>query len=372
MASSSKPVSPSPSKRANIIVRLFREIYHPLGFKKGYNFSLFFIFAGALLGFTLARLQYLNYNGVYIPASSPGEGYWQSDGHYKTGLLLHLSCILPAALLVILQFVPAIRYKVILFHRLSGYVVILLVTTANAGALMIARRAFGGAVETQAGIGLLAVIVEVGLGLAYWNIRHLQIDQHRAWMLRSMFAMSSIITLRLILILATLITTSMQNYYIPFSCAQIAWFYSRYGLGDPLAAYPACSYPSSSSSPSSSLNATNTFSPDTYVAVNANFNGTPEQIGASLDINFGMALWLALFLHLVGVEVYLRLTPGEARRLRAVSAVKQRERGYKVGGGWIGGGERHEGSQGREEEDGVGSVGTGSERGEREAKEVMV
>ena len=184
--------------------------------------------------------------------------------------------------------------------------------------------------------------------------------------------MSSIITLRLILILATLITTSMQNYYIPFSCAQIAWFYSRYGLGDPLAAYPACSYPSSSSSPSSSLNATNTFSPDTYVAVNANFNGTPEQIGASLDINFGMALWLALFLHLVGVEVYLRLTPGEARRLRAVSAVKQRERGYKVGGGWIGGGERHEGSQGREEEDGVGSVGTGSERGEREAKEVMV
>ena len=177
--------STPPSNKSNPVSRLFRKIYHPLGFSKGYNFSLFFIFAGALLGFTLARIQYLNYNGVYLPDAAPGEGYWQSNGHYKKGLLLHLSCILPAAFLIILQFVPVIRHKFILFHRISGYLIILLIATSNAGALLIARRGFGGSVETQAGIGLLALITTVGITLAYYNIKRLQIDQHRAWMLRS-------------------------------------------------------------------------------------------------------------------------------------------------------------------------------------------
>lgn len=131
-----------------------------------------------------------------------------------------------------------------------------------------------------------------------------------------MFALSSIITLRLILFLAALITTAMQNYYLPFSCAQIAWFYTNYGTGDPLADYPQCASPSDNT----------TILPDTYVAVHADLNGRVEQIGASLDINFGMAIWLALFIHMAGVELYLRLTPGEARRLREVSAQRQRER----------------------------------------------
>jgi len=174
-----------PPKPPNSFVRFSRKIYHPLGFRKGYNFSLFFITAGALLGFTLARLEYLNFNGIYLPESAPGESYWQSNGHYKSGLILHLSCILPASLLVILQFVPAIRHKLLIFHRINGYIIILLILTSNAGALMIARRAFGGSIETQAGVGLLAIIVTVGIGMAYYNIKRLQIDQHRAWMLRS-------------------------------------------------------------------------------------------------------------------------------------------------------------------------------------------
>jgi len=178
---SSTPLSETP----NALRRGFRKIYRPFGFKKGYNFSLFFLSAGALLGFTLARIQSLNYNGLYLPNAAPGEGYWQSNGHYKKGLLLHLSCILPASFLIILQFVPTIRHRFILFHRISGYLILLLIVTSNAGALMIARRGFGGTVETQAGIGLLAINTTVGIALAYYNIKRLQIDQHRAWMLRS-------------------------------------------------------------------------------------------------------------------------------------------------------------------------------------------
>ena len=57
--------------------------------------------------------------------------------------------------------------------------------------------------------------------------------------------------------------------------------------------------------------------------------GIAENLGASIRLNFGMALWLALFLHLVGVEIYLNLTPREADRLREVSYKRQREAGFE-------------------------------------------
>lgn len=58
-------------------------------------------------------------------------------------------------------------------------------------------------------------------------------------------------------------------------------------------------------------------------------NHQSEQIGASLDMSFGMAMWLAIFLHLVGIEIYLALTPRENERLRQVSYERQLERGMK-------------------------------------------
>ena len=37
----------------NAFIRAARHVYNPIGFKKGYNFILFFIYAGAMLGFIL-------------------------------------------------------------------------------------------------------------------------------------------------------------------------------------------------------------------------------------------------------------------------------------------------------------------------------
>lgn len=54
----------------------------------------------------------------------------------------------------------------------------------------------------------------------------------------------------------------------------------------------------------------------------------PEQISASLSISFGMAMWLAIVLHAVGVELYLNLTPRESNRLWQVSCERQMERGF--------------------------------------------
>lgn len=97
---------------------------------------------------------------------------------------MHLGGILPASILVILQFIPAIRHKMLLFHRINGYGVMLLSLVGVVGAFMIARNTFGGGLDVQTHIGLSGLIFVSCLALAYYNIKRLQIEQHRAWMLR--------------------------------------------------------------------------------------------------------------------------------------------------------------------------------------------
>lgn len=156
--------------------------------------------------------MYLNISGVFCGPNDgsnhalPGECYYyQNFDRYKIGIRLHLFCILresstesllpqrlltscaAAGLLVVFQFTPVIRHKWILVHRINGYIIVLLALIANAGAIMITREAFGGTMATQALMGTLFIITTIGLGLAYYNIKVLQIDQHRAWMLRTWF-----------------------------------------------------------------------------------------------------------------------------------------------------------------------------------------
>lgn len=268
-----------------------------------------------MLGFTLARLSYLNISGnansSYANGSAPGEWYWFRSDHYRIGITLHLGAILPAAFLMIWQFVPVIRHNFLLFHRIIGYVIVLLVLIGNVGALMICRRAFGGSLETQAWVGVTVIITTVSIALAYYNIKRLQIDQHRAWMLRAAFYFGTIITVRLIMIISAQVITAMHSYDTTMSCAEIA-FISSWNMTRQT--YPSCDSSNS------------TF--DDLAVVPADFaSGNVEQIAASLDMSFGMAAWLALFIHAVGVEIYLSLTPREGNRLRQVSYERQLEKG---------------------------------------------
>lgn len=183
---------------ARAFVVAMRKVYHPVGFKKGYNFVLWCIFAGAMLGFCLARFQYLDYYGVYCPetpspgrGAAPGECYrYNSRDLYRIGIKLHLYTILPAGFLACFQFVPAIRYKALLFHRINGYLVVLLSLVGTAGALMIARISFGGGVDTQTAVGLMAIMFVAALAISLYNVKKLQLEQHRAWMLRAWFYVS--------------------------------------------------------------------------------------------------------------------------------------------------------------------------------------
>ncbi|KAL8641136.1 MAG: hypothetical protein Q9228_002018 [Teloschistes exilis] len=333
--SQSPPAVDQSDKTPNKFVQFWRRVYRPLGFHKGYNFPLCwlpfswkfrqiltasgFIFGGALFGFTLAKLSYLNIGGnassSFANSASPGEWFWYRNGIYRIGITIHLATILPAGLLMPWQFLPVIRHKVLMLHRINGYAIVILVIISNIGAVMIVRRAFGGTLATQAGVGVLAIMSTVSIALAYYNIKRLQIEQHRAWMLRAMFYLATIVTLRLIMIIAALIISQSSNYYTTMECGSVRTIYNA----EPQkiqSLYPQCTQPGSAN--------------DTLVIVQATFgNGQPEQIGASLRMNFGMALWMALLLHAVGVEIYLGLTPRETNRLRQVSYERQMERGMK-------------------------------------------
>lgn len=187
-----------------------QKIYHPLGFSKTYNFLLFFIFGGALLGFCLARASYLNIH-TFLQNAAPGETYWYRQKLYKIGVQLHLISIIPAGLLAILQFLPVIRHKLLTLHRLNGYIVIVLLLLGSIGALMIARHAFGGTLSTQSGIGTLALASTFSAVKAYIHIKNLQIAHHRAWMLRCWFYAGSIITLRIIMIISVVIISKIGS-----------------------------------------------------------------------------------------------------------------------------------------------------------------
>ncbi|XPS95370.1 hypothetical protein M3J09_004661 [Ascochyta lentis] len=307
---------------------LAARLYNAIGFKKLYNFILWFIFAGAMFGFVLARAMYLDFNGHYCPAESrngdsaaPGECYYYRNFlRYKIGILLHLAGILPASLLAVFQFTPFIRQRWIAFHRVCGYLAVMLYILSLAGVLMIARHALGGSLDVQAWCGFVGFAVLFCFVLSIVNIKRLQIEQHRAWMLRGWFYAGSIITSRFIMILAAVITSD-RGYYTVWTCAKIVSTISDRSLVLLVQDYPSCK---------SYANGSN---PEQVAAVSANLTGgSSANVGAALNISFGAALWLAFNMHAMGIEVYLRLTPREAERLRLVSYARQVEAGMPNAG----------------------------------------
>lgn len=290
-----------------------------------------FIFGGALFGFNLGHLQNLDFDGRYCPplppagssattttsTGAPSQCYWMTFRRYRVGMLIHLATVLPAGLLAVFQFVPVIRHKFILYHRIAGYILILLITVGNAGAVMIADKAMEGDVPTQTFTGFMAILITTTFGLAIYNIKRLQIDQHRAWMLRTWFYITFIITLRLIqIVIATIISVwGAATRYAPMTCDQLSFIYRNDTAL--YSQYPGCA--------PGNLQ----FTTDGYVAVKANLGSDKGQSMAAFGVSFSAAGMLAIVFHAVGVEIYLKLTPREAERLRQVSYERQMERGFR-------------------------------------------
>lgn len=107
-----------------------------------------------------------------------------------------------------------------------------------------------------------------------------------------------------------------RRLYVAYSCNVL-----RFILQDDSALssrYPTCT---------PVVDGTNMLGEALQVAVQANFKGgsegRTEELSAALRACFPMAAWLAWALHIIGTEVYLKLTPAEAERLRQISYIRQ-------------------------------------------------
>ena len=274
---------------------------------------------------SLARLNYLDFYGTFCPATTgndnqnsaaPGECYYYIKyAKYRIGIVMHLAGVLPAGLIAVSQFTPFIRQRWIIVHRIGGYISLLLYLIGMIGAFMIARHSFGGALDIQSWVWIAGFATLGCFIISYINIKRLQIEQHRAWMLRGWFYAGSIITARLIMVIAAIIVVE-QDYYITWPCAKInATIVEEVDLAS---LYPTCKA------------FMDGLDPEAVASVAAKlFGGNTANTGAALNIVFGMALWVSFVVHAFGVEVYLHLTPKEAHRLREISYQKQLEAGMR-------------------------------------------
>ncbi|PGH23830.1 hypothetical protein AJ80_02078 [Polytolypa hystricis UAMH7299] len=315
------------------LIRTHLPMQRMLGFSKTYNFLLWILFGGTLLAFAVVRLPYLNIDGVYARNAAPGEWYWQHAGWYRLGIIIHLSTILPCSILVVFQFVPTLREKYTRFHIINGYIVMMLFLISNVGAIMVTPRSLGGGSDIQASMYLLILSSTVSLGLAWYNIRQKQIEQHRAWMLRAMAYMGCIVTMRLFIYLGGVLFTTAAHvtpyYQGVWSCEQLKFTFdharninypggSRHDLAE---FYPICAQ-------AALQNLSTTFVP---IKVDPRSDNIAE-IAMSVAVGFSPAAWFAFILHALGVELYLAMTPKEAERLRMISYKRQRAAGLKHAG----------------------------------------
>jgi hypothetical protein len=314
-------------------------IYRRLGFCQGYAFLFWIVLSGALVGFVLARIRYLDIDNVFCAqrgAALPGECFYLGHGKGKIGIQLHLTGIMPAALLAVLQLLPVFRRNMLLFHRINGYIILMLSLVSCIGILMMTRQHFGGGLNSQAVTGAALVMFIMSLSLAYYNVKRLRIDQHRAWMLRAWVVVSveqnfafcfcltvnmllnhqasHVITMRLMAKLMIQVTAAPSNHYYDYrSCAVIDFMFGNNAtLVEFL--YPDC------------MRFYSGANVEQRVLIAADLtSGRPDHIAAGLNVAFGPAAWLALLLHCIAAEVYLNMTPDEARRLRALSRERQLE-----------------------------------------------
>lgn len=165
-----------------------RKLHTYLGFISGSRASQWLILSGPMIAFCLARIPYLAIDTFYRTHAAPGEWFYFRQPLYRTALAIHLLSVIPAGLLATLQFTPLVRSKAPWLHRTIGYATVLLVTLANISGLILARRAFGGTVETQLFVGVLAIATSACMLLACVEIRRGRVAEHRAWMLRCVSA----------------------------------------------------------------------------------------------------------------------------------------------------------------------------------------
>ncbi|KAK0211909.1 hypothetical protein IW262DRAFT_1280250 [Armillaria fumosa] len=182
-----------------------------VGFKQRWSFLIFFIFGGALLGFCLFCARMMNF-ALMQKYAPPGQWFWYGQKMMKVNYAIHIYTSVFGGIFALFQFLPAIRRRAVIVHRLNGYFVLILLIPSNVCGGIVAYRAFGGEINAQAMYYTLGLVSGGCLVIGYLNVKK-ETREHRKWMLRGVVIFSVVITGQLITRAARRIVTDIGNYY---------------------------------------------------------------------------------------------------------------------------------------------------------------
>ncbi|CAG8974959.1 hypothetical protein HYALB_00007636 [Hymenoscyphus albidus] len=290
------------------------------GFTRRSNLVYFLLTACV---FAIFCLRHVNWKKPSIP----GEEYWygrEEDWGMKVAIHVHLLCVIPAGMLLPLQFLPVMRKKYIGLHRYSGRLLFVLLIVGNITALRLGPKSVGGTIDTQSLIIVVAIGSTISIFKSWSAIRGLRIDLHRVWAMRTWALIGSILTLRIMLypLIIGILVLSPNQYHVAKSCAEIIFLYPPHftnstAFSDLYQRYPLCRGGNAME--------------ETFVAVTVTMNRErPEEMAAMFHATFGAAFWLGLAINMLACEIYLHATRDEDEGLKKVSMSKRKALGLEA------------------------------------------
>ncbi|KAK0493489.1 hypothetical protein EDD18DRAFT_1405117, partial [Armillaria luteobubalina] len=292
----------------------YRTISGILGFKEQQSLLLYFVFGGALLGYCLFHAPMMNMKTMER-LTVPGEWFWFSKNGFKVAYPMHVYLSIIGGIFVLLQFIPAIRRRAVLLHRLNGYFVLLCLIPANVCGSIAGYRSFGGEINAQSAYYTLGIGIIFCFAAGLFNVKS-NTREHRRWMIRGVVIFSCAITTRVIVVIARLVVTAIGNYHAVFRCDELLSVQTD--ISTVSQQYPSCVAQGVDLS-------------KTYVAVTADAKSDSLGFGSSIRVTQGMALWYAILMHVALGEVYVRSPvsshgmPGDSSFLYLASRDRGRE-----------------------------------------------
>ncbi|KAJ7259800.1 hypothetical protein C8J57DRAFT_1073083, partial [Mycena rebaudengoi] len=174
----------------------------------------------------------------------------------------------------------------------SGYGVLFTLMVGNICGAIIARRSLGGELNVQSAYYTLGIIIVFSGILGIYNVKR-DTRKHRRWMLRMVVYTAAAITARLTMLAAREIISIIGTYYAIWRCDELLW--AMPDLEEVGRLWPQCAEPD--------------INPGAvWVAVHASTRAGPVEEASSVRACLGMAVWIAVLIHVVGAEIYLAKT----------------------------------------------------------------
>jgi hypothetical protein len=251
------------------------------------------------------------------PTRSPlraAQCFWYTHPlfpRYNLSLTLHLACILPAGLLALPQFVPAMRRRFPRLHRYTGRASFALALPGIAAVPGLLDRSFGGGLDVQSSSLLLAGLTTWAVARAWAAARARRFAEHARWATRAWVWLGCVVTHRAVMgMFAAWASLGPVPQRAAMSCGEV-WnllenVHGAEGAGLRWATYPECS----GAGLGARNNSVGVLEQGVGMVTADVFGGGPEGLVGGLQVAFGAAFWVAILLHVVGTEVWFARKAG--------------------------------------------------------------